>query len=267
LRSQIVDLSSSLNELTESSRALEQQFNMSTSQIEYYKELALYYSSLKTPNETAVYVIGCSTIPIVAVQTVQNGFHVDYRGVVMAVDIELVGGSGRVLVDTVPKIGIDIQTSVRTAVLVAEKLTGVSLSKTDVILTIRSGEEVDVVDGQSAGAAITVALIAAMTNRSVNEGVYMTGTINADMSVGAVGGVPYKALAAAENGSKCFIVPKGQSTVVVYKPATYKTYGGRTITVYEKETMELEDYLKENGYSVEVLEVENIEEAYTLFID
>lgn len=30
--------------------------------------------------------------------------------------------------------------------------------------------------------------------------------------------------------------------------------------------MELEDYIEESGYSVEVLEVENIEEAYALLV-
>lgn len=161
--------------------------------------------------------------------------------------------------------GIDIQTSVRTAVLVAEELTGISLSTTDIILTVRSSDEVEVVDGQSAGAAITVALISAMTNQSVNEGVYMTGTINGDMSVGPVSGIQYKALATAESGSTCFVVPEGQSTIVVYIPKTYKTFHGRTITRYEKELVELEDYLEENGYAVDVLEVANIEEANTLF--
>lgn len=265
LRDQIGDLSSSVNELTELSRILEQQLNLSENQVEYYKELALYYSSSEADDDAAAHVLGFSSIPIVAVQTVQTGFYYEYQGVVMAVDVELIEGSGRVLVDTIPKVGIDIQTSVRTAVLVAEELTGMSLSTTDIILTVRSSEEVDVIDGQSAGATITVALISAMTNRSVNEGVYMTGTINGDMSVGPVSGIQYKALAAAESGSTCFVVPEGQSTIVVYIPKTYKTFHGRTITRYEKELVELEDYLEENGYAVDVLEVACIEEANTLF--
>ena len=266
LRNQITDLSSSVSEFTESTLALEQQLNLSANQLDYYKELALYYSGLKTSDGSSAYIKGRSSIPIVAVYTIQKGFQFEYQGFVMALDIELVEGSGRILVDTVPKIGIDIQTSVRTAVMVAEELTGLSLSNTDVILTVRASQEVEIVDGQSAGAAITVALMAAMMNQSVDQGIYMTGTINSDSSVGAVGGISYKALAAAENRSKCFIVPEGQSTVVVYKPTAYKTFTGRTITVYEKVTMELEDYLEESGYSVEVLEVENIEEAYALFI-
>ena len=46
---------------------------------------------------------------------------------------------------------------------------------------------------------------------------------------------------------------------------TYKTFRGRVITTYEKETMDLEDYLSEMGYSVQVLEVRDIKEAVALF--
>lgn len=84
LRDQIGDLSSSLNELTELSRSLEQQFNLSENQVEYYKELALYYSSSEADDDTAAHVLGFSSIPIVAVQTVQTGFYYEYQGVVMA---------------------------------------------------------------------------------------------------------------------------------------------------------------------------------------
>lgn len=173
-----------MSEFTESTWALEQQLNLSANQLNYYKELALYYSGLKMSDGSSAYIKGRSSIPIVAVYTIQKGFQFEYQGVVMVLDIELVEGSGRILVDTVPKIDIDIQTSVRTAVMVAEELTGLSLSNTDVVLTVRASQEVEIVDGQSAGAAITVALMTAMTNQSVDQGIYMTGTINSDSSVG-----------------------------------------------------------------------------------
>jgi len=86
----------------------------------------------------------------------------------MSADVELRERSCRILVNTIPKIGIDIQTSVRTGVRVAEDVTGVSLSKTDVILTIKASQEVEIVDGPSAGAAITVAIIAAIRKESLN---------------------------------------------------------------------------------------------------
>jgi len=267
LEDQVLDLSSSLNELTESSMILEQQLNMSMTQLDYYKKLADYYSGLVTPGEDGAGVFAQSTIPIVAVRTIQSGFRVEYEGVVMEADIEFIEGDGRILVDTVPNIGIDIQTSVRTAVLVAQELTGISLSNTDLILTVRASEEVQVVDGQSAGAAITIAILAALTNQTVKQGVYMTGTINRNGSIGAVGGIAAKALAAAEKDSEWFLVPEGQSTIIVYKPTTYEIFPGWSRTVYQQETMELEDYLQEQGYSIIVEEVETIEDAYALFFD
>jgi len=70
----------------------------------------------------------------------------------MTCRVELREGSGRVLVSTVPRIGIDLQTSSRTAVFVAENLTGARLGETDAIITIEAEEPVEVVDGPSAGA-------------------------------------------------------------------------------------------------------------------
>lgn len=265
LRSSLDYLSSSYNHISETSRNLEQQLNIKSAQLDYYKELAEHNSNITVSTSTASGIIGSATIPIVALQTIQMGFQAEYRGVVMRADIELVEGQGRILVNTVPIIGIDIQTSVRTAALVVENLLGVSLSDTDIILTITAGQDVDVVDGPSAGAAITVALLAALTNQGLNQDVYVTGTIINDMSIGEVGGIPYKALAAAENGSKCFIVPKGQSTIVVYEPRIVDNFRGRRFVTYEKKTMDLQGSLEEQGYSIVIKEVETIEEAYEIF--
>jgi uncharacterized protein len=265
LRGRIDELSDSYNDLSESSRNLEQRLNLTATQLDYYKGLAEYYSNVTASGNATGGFIGETTVPIVALETIRRGFRVEYRGHVMKADMELREGEGRVLVNTVPKIGIDIQASARTAVLVAERETGVSLSKTDVILTITSREEVEIVDGPSAGAAITVALVATIMKQDLDPGAFMTGTINSDGSVGPVGGVPEKALAAARNGSKIFYVPKGQGTVVVLVPKTSHPFPGWTITTYEQEVRELEDYLEEQGYSVTIEEVDTVEEAYSKF--
>jgi predicted S18 family serine protease len=265
LRGRIEELSDSYNELSDSSRNLELQLNLTATQLGYYKGLAEYYSNVTASGNATGGFIGHTTVPIVALETIRRGFRVEYRGHVMRADVELREGEGRVLVNTVPKIGIDIQASVRTAVLVAERETGVSLSKTDVILTITSREEVEIVDGPSAGAAIAVALMATIMNEGLDPGAFMTGTINSDGSVGPVGGVPEKALAAARNGSKIFYVPKGQGTVVVLVPKTSHPFPGWTITTYEQEAMELEDYLEEQGYPMTVEEVGTVDEAYAKF--
>jgi len=266
LRRQINELSNSYNELTDSYRNLEKQLNLTRTQLNYYKEQAEYYSSLINSGNAAIGVIGSTTINIVAVRTIRRGFQVEYQGVVMTADVELREGSGRILVDTIPKIGIDIQTSVRTGVRVAENVTGVSLGKTDVILTIKASQDVEIVDGPSAGAAITVALIATIKKQKINQNIYLTGTINSDKSIGPVGGIPEKALAAAQNGAKYFLVPKGQSSIVVYVPKTIHPSPGWTITTYEQKIVKLQNYLEEHGYSTIVIEVENVEEAYAKFL-
>jgi len=254
-----------MNRLSDSCRKLELELNLTRTQMEYYKKQAEYYSSLISSGEATIGIVGHASISIVAVRAVQRGFSLRYEGVVMTADVELREGKGRILVNTIPKIGIDVQTSVVTAVKVAEKLTGVSLGKTDVVLTIKASQNVNVVDGPSAGSAIAVALIAAIRGDEINKAVYMTGTINNDGSIGPVGGVAEKALAAAANGSKVFLVPKGQSRIVIYLPHESHPLPGVTIIKYEKKLVDLQDYLKEAGYSITVKEVQSIEEAYAEF--
>ncbi len=255
---------SELNQLNERTVQLEQRLNMSTSQLDYYKELANYYAASGDASGNASGIIGEASIPILAVQTTQTFFQTSYRGYVLRADVELAEGQGRVLVNTEVLNGMDIQTSVRTAAAVVETLTGVSFSNTDIILTITSDVKVDAVDGPSAGAAITVALLAALRHVEVVDGVYMTGTINSDGSVGKVGGVPYKALAAVEEGADVIIVPAGQGTVTLYEPKTVQV-GKFTMTTYEKVTMELEEYLQNSGYTVKVVEAASVLEAYHAF--
>lgn len=235
---------------------------MTANQLGYYKGLTEYYSNLTLSTNAATGIMDQTTIPIVARQTIWRGSRVEYVGVVMEAYVEL--GEGRALVNTVPKIGIDIQASVRTAMMISEEVTRVPLSKTDVILTIRASQDVDIVDGPSAGAAITLALIATIYGQELDSGAYMIGTINGDGTVGSVGGIPEKALAAAENGAKRFFVPEGQRLIVVYVPRTTSPVPGWTITRYERKIVELQDYLEDQGYSVVVEEVENIEDAYAM---
>ncbi len=272
LRNQIEEITESYSSLSEAytsladtSRSLEQQLNITTTQLKYYKDLAEYYSNLTTTDGETTSVRGEATIPIVATYQIGSWYQSELRGVVMGADVELRDGEGRVLVDTVPRIGIDIQTSVRTAVMVAEEATGVSLSGTDVILTITSDQESDVVDGPSAGGAITVALISALNNETLVDGSLMTGTINSDGSIGPVGGIPEKALAAAEKGCERFYVPRGQSNIIVYVPKVTHPLPGWSVRTYERKLMSLQDYLQEEGYIIIVEEVGSIEEAYSKF--
>jgi predicted S18 family serine protease len=264
LSGEMTEQISSFSELSLRTMALEQQLNMSASQLNYYKELASFYAESASPSDNSTGLIGHASVPILAVQTTQSFFQASYKGYVLHADVELVEGPGRVLVDTEVINGMDLQASVRTAANVVERLLGVSLSGTDIILTVRAEESVDAVDGPSAGGVLAVAIMAAIRNQRIVDGVYMTGTINSDGSIGEVGGVPYKALAAAEAGARVILVPKGLGTVVLYRPKTV-AHGRISFTTYETATVGLGEYLAENGYTVRVVEAGSVDEAYEEF--
>ncbi|MCS7366085.1 MAG: hypothetical protein NDF54_11670 [archaeon GB-1867-035] len=261
-------LSQEVNRLSDDVNLLIQELNLTKQQLEYYRNQVNYYSSLIERGEGNLTIYGLSDVNLVAVKAIPKGlFSVVYEGVTLKCNVELIVGAGRILVNTSPKIGIDLQASARTAVLVAEKYTEVSLAKVDVIISIYADEPVDVVDGPSAGAAITSAIIAAIRGDKLNSSVYITGTINADGSIGPIGGVVEKAIAAAEAGGKLFLVPVGQSKVLVRVLKEYQIAPGVSVVVYRYKEVDLEDYLNEQGYKIRVVEVGNIEEAYRYLIE
>lgn len=163
------------------------------------------------------------TIAAVAVRSilVSDGFfqRTQYEGVVMNITVDVRDGTGLVLVNTELPAGVDFQTSARTAVKVAqEHVPDVDMSKKDVIFSItpsssQAGDsDLRAVDGPSAGAAMTVLLISELQSKKLDNSVLITGTIEPDGTIGRVGGVPEKAIAAGEYGAKTFLVPKGEAT-------------------------------------------------------
>ncbi|MCW4011904.1 MAG: hypothetical protein NWF07_02810 [Candidatus Bathyarchaeota archaeon] len=266
LHQELEEYAESISTLSEAMVTYEQQLNMTEIQLEYYRELANQLSCSTSINGGSESILGSATVPLVAVKTVLVGFSTSYEGEVMLAEIELVQGEGRVLVDTEVINGADIQTSLRTAAGLVTELTGVSFSGTDIILTIESDSNVEMVDGPSAGAVITIALYAAVTGQTPVEGVYMTGTINSEGTVGSIGGVQYKGVAVAEDGGTVFLVPMGQSTLTTYQAVT-KSIGRRSFTYYEAINVDLEEYLSEHGYTLDVIEVGTIEEAISYFFN
>ncbi len=65
------------------------------------------------------------------------------------------------------------------------------------------------IDGPSAGGLMTVAVLSAVLNQPLLPGVTMTGTINPDGTIGRVGGVYYKLLAAKRAGMNTVLIPAG----------------------------------------------------------
>lgn len=69
-------------------------------------------------------------------------------------------------------------------------------------------------DGPSAGAVFTVGFIAAMKGDRIRKGIAMTGTIEPDGRIGPVGAIPDKLRAAAREGFRTVLIPRGQ----LYEP-------------------------------------------------
>ncbi len=201
----------------------------------------------------------------------------DGVGMISTLTVEIRSGDGRVLTDTHPLVGLDFQHADRTAVKVASKITGHALDDdgeglkgANVLFYVSTeGEgsvEIQAIDGPSAGAATTVATIAALENKKVREDVIITGTINEDGSIGPVGGVFEKAQAANENGAHLFLVPQGQSVVIVYKEVVHQWGMVQWIT-YEPEQIDLNEYAENAGWDLKIQEVSNIEEAMALMLE
>jgi uncharacterized protein len=159
-------------------------------------------------SQTQPLVLGESTIRMPAIDN-------DGNGVVTYLQVEAVRGEGRPLVNINQLLfWTDTQYSIQTAKAVAENYTGMNLSNVDIVYTI--GTDASIIEGPSAGAALTIATVAAIKNRTIDPKVMITGTINADGSIGQVGGIVEKAKAAKGVGATLFLVPSGQSTQTDY---------------------------------------------------
>jgi ATP-dependent Lon protease len=77
--------------------------------------------------------------------------------------------------------------------------------KTDIHLHVPEGSIPK--DGPSAGLAITLALISAMTRQKVDPKIAFTGEVSLVGKVHAIGGLPEKALAALQAGVNRIVVP------------------------------------------------------------
>lgn len=95
--------------------------------------------------------------------------------------------------------------SVFNAAAVVRKITGEDVSNYDVHVNIIGGGNID---GPSAGAAITTAIISAITGRKIRQNAAVTGEISIQGKVKAVGGVVEKAYGAKQAGIEMLIIPK-----------------------------------------------------------
>jgi len=177
--------------------------------------------------------------------------------------VEVMPGSGRTLVDIDNLLfWADTQQNIRTAKRVAANITGLDINKYDFIYSIYANATV--IGGESAGAAITIATIAALENKRLNESVMITGTVNHDGSIGPVGEIIAKAKAAKQSGSKLFLVPLLQSRDVLYETSQHcEKFGPTQVCTVEQVPRKIS---VSNQSGIEVIEVGSVQEAIKYFL-
>jgi hypothetical protein len=164
-------------------------------------------------------------------------------GVMLNITAEVRPGEGRVLVDTQPLMGVVFQDAANTAVYVAQNRTEISLAGSDVIFSINAPGQVPAVDGPSAGALLTLLAISAIEKKPLREDVTLTGTIDENGNIGAIGGIPEKARAAKDAGKALLLLPRDNANLVMYTPQT-RTYYGFTVIRQIPTTVDAKSYVE-----------------------
>lgn len=182
-------------------------------------------------------------------------------GEIGEVQAEAIPGDGDVLVETSPFIRADTQLSAKKAKEAAEVYTGKNLDNYNLIYRIEMDSQV--VGGPSAGAAMTLATIAAVTGKDVREDAVVTGTITESGRIGRVGEIPVKAQTAGRAGMENFFVPEGQSVKVNYQPVIEEEKRGFLVyrdVKYRRREFNISSYTRRN-FGMETSEVGNIYQA------
>jgi hypothetical protein len=126
------------------------------------------------------------------------------------------------------------------SVVMASLLLGEDINKYKFTLDV-AGQ----IDGPSAGALMTVAILSAMLGDTVKPTASMTGTINPDGTIGPIAGIPQKLDGAAKAGKKLILIPLGQR-----------------FDVDQKTRQNVDSVEKGQRLGIEVREVGDIYQAY-----
>jgi predicted S18 family serine protease len=183
------------------------------------------------------------------------------KGSIMNISVEIEPGKGRVLVQTKPLMGVVFQGAANTAVAVAGNKTGFDLSQSDVIFSIDAGDKISEVDGPSAGALMTLLAISAIEKHPINGSLTMTGTINSDGHIGAIGGVVAKATAAKDQGKTLFLLPTENQLITPPASGTAAT-GFYTTAQRVQQQVSAKDYIEKN-IGINVTYVNTIDDLIT----
>jgi uncharacterized protein len=184
-------------------------------------------------------VLDSSKMKIFAVTNEGNGLGAELQ-------LQLEPGNGTVWVASEPLVGTSTQSAAKLAVQVAKNYAK-NTNKYDYKFRISSNASL--VEGPSAGAAMTLLIISMLNDKPLNQQVSLTGTINEDGSVGPIGGAFEKTKAAAQEGIKLFMIPKGEAVQTVRLPDGVKSinmldYGPKELGVKIVEVSTIDDVLK-----------------------
>ncbi|MDD5181781.1 MAG: hypothetical protein PHC66_01260 [Candidatus Nanoarchaeia archaeon] len=130
------------------------------------------------------------------------------KGVIADLTVEVKPGSGRVFLDTLPLTKLDTQASARLAKEVACTTLEVDCAGLDFLYVIRS--DFAIIGGPSAGAALAAATMAALQGIDMNQDVFASASINPAGSLGSIGGIREKAMAASEANGHILILASEQ---------------------------------------------------------
>jgi len=226
-----------------------------------------------SPEEFSPGIIGYASLQAPAVsQTVQVVSRGRYsaqalvqKGSIMNISVEIAPGKGRVLVQTKPLMGVVFQGAANTAVAVARNKTGTDLSKSDVIFSIDSGDIISEVDGPSAGALMTLLTISALEKQPIDQSLTLTGTIDINGHIGAIGGIVAKATAVKENGKTLFLIP--QENQLITPPVTITSNTGIfSVPQQPQQQVSARDYIEKN-IGINVTYVTTIDDVIAIALE
>ena len=196
------------------------------------------------------------SIPLPAVYATSEGD----VGVLTNLTVWVTNGTGHVFVDTAPFTQVDMQGSARLSSMVACDITSIDPETRDFFYVLHTDSPV--IGGPSAGAAMTVATVAALMNWTIDPGVVMTGMINPDCSIGAVGGISAKLNASAEKGAHTFLIPAGQGNVTLTEHIIEQN--GSFVTV-EEHSVTIDMISLGTVQGIRVMEIDDLRDAIRIY--
>ena len=144
-------------------------------------------------------VVGTAQIHAPAVVLLNN------TGTVTVINLTVTHGNGVVTVSGPAEVANSTLSSARTAAEAGTAFLGLNFNSYNFSYYIR--DRLANVSGPSAGGAMTMLAISALSGRPLRTGFTMTGTISSNGSIGVVGGVYDKVAAARASGLNLVLVP------------------------------------------------------------